>query len=109
MASLGSDVQSTSIELVSIIEEMRERKKGLDAEIARDEEEKKKIILDMKALEQRLNDVNESLRTKARTSNELNASINSTYAAFKEIVIASQDLLNSAKESSRLQGRSAYR
>lgn len=100
MAALGSEVQSTSTELVSVIEEMKDRRAQLDADIRRDEEEKQRIVKELQMLEARLHAVDERLMAKTAARNDLDKAITDTSAAFRGIVKASRKLLNSAKEES---------
>lgn len=100
MAALGSEVQSTSTELVSIIEEMKDQRRQLDIHIKAEEEEKTRLLREMKALEARIKLVDESLAVKHRARSELDRTISDTSDAFKNIVEASRKLLNSAREES---------
>eukprot|EP00796_Vickermania_ingenoplastis_P004433 gene4433-3232_t len=102
MASLGSDVQSTSIELVSLIEDMKERSAELDAYILQEEEEKLRIMAEVKSLEARLAVVNDSLKRKREAKEGLDRVLHQTFDAFKGILDNSKQLLSTAKEESSL-------
>lgn len=102
MASLGSDVQSTSIELVSIIEDMRERSTELEGYILQEEEEKLRIMTEIKALESRLAVIDDSLKRKKEAKEGLDKVLAQTFQAFKGILDHSRKLLSTAKEESSL-------
>lgn len=100
MANIGSDVQSTSVELVSVIEEMKERKAQLDQQISLEEKEVERLLREREALENHLSSLSTSLSQKRKASNNLNCKISETYTAFKTILDASRTLLSTAKEES---------
>ncbi|CCW59893.1 unnamed protein product [Phytomonas sp. EM1] len=100
MAWLGSTVQSTNVELVSIIEEMRERKSLLDEKIAEDQKEKAAIVADISKLNARLKSLDERLSGRIKESYKLDEMINETCTGFNSILDASQKLLLSVKEKS---------
>lgn len=100
MASLGSDVQATSNELVSAIEEMKERRAELEQEIRRGEEERNRLIAELKVLKARLATIDENLRQKVEAKCLLDKVINETSEAFRGIVEASRKLLNNVREES---------
>lgn len=102
MAALGSDAQATSIELVSIIEDMRERSEELEFYIVQEEEEKLRILTEMKALEARLAVVDDSLKRKKEAKTDLDHILNQTFQSFKAILDNSKKLLSSVKEESSL-------
>ncbi|CAD2214754.1 Sjoegren syndrome nuclear autoantigen 1 [Angomonas deanei] len=99
MASLGCDVQTTSIEIVSLIEEMKERSTELGIQIERDTAEKNRLLAEAKALEKRLAAVEEGLAIKVNVKNEVDRSLDETQAAFKEILDASKKILTNARQS----------
>ncbi|EPY34286.1 sporangia induced deflagellation-inducible protein [Strigomonas culicis] len=98
MASLGSDVQATSIEIVSIIEEMKERSADLEFELKREQEEKARIIVELGALQRRLSSIDESLGKKTAAKKELDQRLDETCAAFRNILESSKKLLSNAKD-----------
>lgn len=102
MAALGSDVQSTSIGLVSVIEEMREKAAELDFYIAHEEEQKIQISSEVKALQTRLSIIEDSLKRKKEAKGDLERVLTQTSQAFQKIVNSSRELLTSAKEESSL-------
>ncbi|KAH9589356.1 hypothetical protein LSM04_007344 [Trypanosoma melophagium] len=100
MASLGSDVQATSNELVSVIEEMKERRAELDQSIRREEEERTRLLTEIKALNARLTSIDESLRRKMEAKSDLDKVIHDTSDAFRKILDASKQLLSNVREES---------
>lgn len=100
MAALGSDVQSTSIEIVSVIEDMRDKSSELESYILQEEEEKIQILSEIKALECRLSVIEDSLKRKREAKGSLDKVLAQTYQAFQSIVDNSRQLLSSAKEES---------
>ncbi|KAK7197121.1 sjogren s syndrome nuclear autoantigen 1 [Novymonas esmeraldas] len=100
MAALGSDVQSTSVELVSVIERMKERKTWLDEQISTEEAEQERVLAEMRSMQARLALLKESLAKKHAVRAELERTITETYSAFKNILDASKKLLSTAKEES---------
>lgn len=100
MAALGSDVQATSVELVSVIEKMKERKTWLDEQIAAEEVECERVTAEMHAMQERLTALKASLTKKQAVRTDLERTISETYAAFKSILDASKKLLTTAKEES---------
>lgn len=105
MASLGADVQSTSNELVSVIEELKERRSELDRVIKKEEEEKLRLIAEIKVLTDRLNAVDESVTKKHAARTEFDRMITETSAAFAKILDSSRLLLSSVKHDSLLLGK----
>ncbi|KPI85293.1 hypothetical protein ABL78_5660 [Leptomonas seymouri] len=100
MAALGSDVQATSVELVSVIEKMRERKMLLDEHISTEEAERDNVVKELRALQAKLTALDESLARKRAVRAELDRSITETFSAFKGILEASKKLLSTAREES---------
>jgi sjoegren syndrome nuclear autoantigen 1 len=100
MAALGSDVQATSVELVSVIEKMRERKTMLDEYISAEEAERERLVNELRAMQAKLAALDESLARKRAVRTDLDRTIAETYSAFKSIVDASKKLLTTAKEES---------
>lgn len=98
MASLGADVQTTSNELVILIEDMKERRADLDRVIKREEEEKLRLLGELKALTDRLNAVEDSLNRKLHTRQEFDRTIAETSAAFSNILDSSRKLLSTLKQ-----------
>lgn len=100
MAALGSDVQATSVELVSVIEKMRERKVLLDEHISVEEAERDRLMSELRAMQTKLAALDDSLARKRAVRTDLDRSISETYSAFKNILDASKKLLSAAKEES---------
>jgi Sjoegren syndrome nuclear autoantigen 1 len=102
MTAVGADLQSTNNELVAIIEELKERRNELDRLIQREEEEKSKIINEMKMLSDRLARVEDSLQHKLHTRAEFDSTIEATSMQFAKILDSSRLLLQSVKSESVL-------
>ncbi|RNF07717.1 sporangia induced deflagellation-inducible protein [Trypanosoma conorhini] len=100
MASLGSDVQATSNELVSVIEELKERRTEIEQSIRCDEEERNRVLAELKALNARLVAIEESLKQKTGAKSMLDKVIYETSERFRGIVEASRQLLSNAREES---------
>ncbi|GET92509.1 hypothetical protein, conserved [Leishmania tarentolae] len=100
MAALGSDVQATSVELVSVIEKMKERKMVLEEQIAAEETEYEGVLAELRAMQERIASLKDSLAKKQAVRADLERTISETYAAFKSILDASKKLLSTAKEES---------
>lgn len=100
MAAVGADVQATSTELVNLIEELRERRNDVDSSIKREEEEKNKVIGEMKALAERLRLLEDSLKRKYTAREDFDRAINETSTQFARILDTSRNLLSSVKQES---------
>lgn len=98
MASLGADVQTTSNELVILIEDMKERRAELDRVIKREEEEKLRLLGEIKTLTDRLSAVDDSLNRKVQTRQEFDRTIAETSSAFSKILDSSRMLLSTLKQ-----------
>ncbi|KEG11770.1 sporangia induced deflagellation-inducible protein [Trypanosoma grayi] len=93
MASLGSDMQATSNELVSVIEEMKEQRAEIDESIRREEEERNRLLTEINALQGRLTTIEDSLKRKFSARADLDKVINHTSEVFGGILEASKELL----------------
>lgn len=102
MASLGVDVQSTSNELVSLIEDMKERRTELDRVIKKEEDERLKLLATIKGLQDQLAVVEDSLSKKHAARTEFDRTISETSQAFAKILDSSRLLLSSVKQESLL-------
>ena len=100
MAAVGADVQATSTELVNLIEELRERRTDVDTSIKREEEEKNKVIGEMKALAERLRLLDDSLKRKYTAREDFDRAIHETSTQFSKILDTSRNLLSSVKQES---------
>ncbi|KPA82580.1 hypothetical protein ABB37_03611 [Leptomonas pyrrhocoris] len=100
MAALGSDVQTTSVELVSVIEKMRERKALLDEHISAEEAEREHLVSELRVMQAKLTALDDSLARKRAVRTDLDRTIAETFSAFKSILDASKKLLSTAREES---------
>ncbi|KAG5494170.1 hypothetical protein JKF63_02005 [Porcisia hertigi] len=100
MAALGSDVQATSVELVSVIERMKEQKTWIEEQISAEEAEYESVLAKARIMQERLTALKDSLAKKQAVRADLERTISETYSAFKSILDASKKLLSTAKEES---------
>merc|ERR1719473_2300913 len=106
MSHAGSALQSTSTDLVQYIEELRGKRNDLDNFIQREEEEKARIVNDLRILNERLARVDEGLARRYAARQEYDKTIAETENAFSKIVDSSRTLLHVLKrESTTLQKR----
>ena len=87
-------------ELVSCIEDLREKREELNRSLLRDEEEKAKIQKELSALTERLARLNEDLARKMQARVEFDQTIQETEAAYMKILESSQ-----TREGGRAGGR----
>lgn len=64
MAEVGTALQTTNSELVKCIEELRTKREEANKQIQREEEEKSRIVQELRVLQERLNRLEESLALK---------------------------------------------
>lgn len=102
MAALGADVQMASNELVTLIEDLKERRTELDRVIKKEEDEKLRLAAEIKNLNDRLRLVDESLAKKHAARSEFDKTISETSTAFSKILDSSRLLLSSVKQESIL-------
>ena len=74
-------MQNYNSELVSCIEDLREKREELNRSIAADEEEKAKIQNDLRILTERLSKLNDSLARKIASRTEYDKTITETEGA----------------------------
>eukprot|EP00310_Coccolithus_braarudii_P013998 CAMPEP_0183350938 /NCGR_PEP_ID=MMETSP0164_2-20130417/22126_1 /TAXON_ID=221442 /ORGANISM="Coccolithus pelagicus ssp braarudi, Strain PLY182g" /LENGTH=112 /DNA_ID=CAMNT_0025522977 /DNA_START=67 /DNA_END=405 /DNA_ORIENTATION=- len=96
----GGTLQNYNNELVSCIEELREKREELNRSIAADEEEKAKIQNDLRILTERLSRINDNLARKIASRTEYDKTITETEAAYSKILESSQTLLHVLKRES---------
>jgi len=97
MANQGASLQTYNSELVSCIEDLRERKDAINRQVLREEEDKARIQLDLNILTDRLAWINETLAGKIQANNEYDRTIQETEAAYMKILESSQSLLQVLK------------
>jgi len=93
-------LQNYNSELVSCIEDLREKREELNRSIAADEEEKAKIQNDLRILTERLSKLNDSLARKIASRTEYDKTITETEGAYAKILESSQTLLHVLKRES---------
>merc|ERR1711972_1276514 len=99
-ATAGGTLQNYNSELVSCIEDLREKREELNRSIAADEEEKAKIQNDLRILTERLSRINDNLAKKIASRTEYDKTITETEAAYSKILESSQTLLHVLKRES---------
>eukprot|EP01063_Lacrimia_lanifica_P034186 TRINITY_DN626_c0_g2_i1.p2 TRINITY_DN626_c0_g2~~TRINITY_DN626_c0_g2_i1.p2 ORF type:complete len:127 (+),score=57.77 TRINITY_DN626_c0_g2_i1:64-444(+) len=87
-------------ELISHIEHMKERRADLDRFITKEEEEKARIVNDLRILNERLARIDEGLARKYAARQEYDKTIAETENAFSKIVDSSRTLLHVLKRES---------
>ncbi|CEL96424.1 unnamed protein product [Vitrella brassicaformis CCMP3155] len=97
MAAQGASLQNYNNELVKCIEDLREKREQVNAQIMKEEEEKQKIQKEVALLTDRLNKINEGLVRKTQARNEYDKTIQETEAAYMKILESSQTLLHVLK------------
>eukprot|EP00667_Euglena_gracilis_P026996 EG_transcript_33012 len=100
MAEVGANLQNTNNELVKCIEELRERRAEAERLIAKDEEEKQRIVHELQILTERLKRLDEGLSKKYAARSEYDKAIKETENAFSKILESSKTLLNVIKKES---------
>lgn len=100
MAAVGAEVQAANSELVQLIEELRERRADVDKGIRREEEERDRVIAEMKTLAERLRLLDESISRKESARADFDRTITETSAHFAKILESSRVLLSSVKQDS---------
>jgi Sjoegren syndrome nuclear autoantigen 1 len=100
MASLGADLQVTNNELVSIIEELKDRRGQLDRAIQKEEDERLQIAVQIQELSSRLQAVDQSLQLKYAARKDFDETIQSTAVSFANILDSSRILLSTVKRDS---------
>jgi Sjoegren syndrome nuclear autoantigen 1 len=100
MASLGADLQSTNNELVSIIEELKERRQELDRAIQREEDDRSLVAAQIQELTARLSALDQALQLKYVARKDFDETIQSTAVSFSNILDSSRVLLSTVKRDS---------
>ncbi|KAJ9457938.1 13 kDa deflagellation-inducible protein [Diplonema papillatum] len=100
MADTGVTLQSTNAELLNHIEGMKEKRGELDRFIQKEEEEKARIVNDLRILNERLARVDEGLARKYAARQEYDKTIAETENAFSKIIDSSRTLLHVLKRES---------
>ena len=96
----NTDLQNYNAELVSCIEDLREKREELNRTILREEEEKAKIQKDLSVLTDRLTKINENLAKRLQARTEYDRTIEETEQAYMKILESSQTLLHVLKRES---------
>lgn len=100
MASTGADMQATNNELVTIIEELKDKRQLLDRSIQVDEEERHHLNHELKLLQAKLQRIDDSLAKKYAARGDFDKTIQETAVAFGNILDSSRVLLTAVKRES---------
>lgn len=95
-----ADLQNYNAELVTCIEDLREKREDLNKTILQEEEEKAKIQKDISVLTDRLANLNENLAKRMQARTEYDRTIEETEQAYMKILESSQTLLHVLKRES---------
>ena len=95
---MSSGLNNTNTELVKMMDGIIKQKNEIQSLIDQEEEEKRQIEEQMRALAERLEVLNTSLGRKYHTRNEYDKTINETQSAFNKILESSQTLLHVLKK-----------
>jgi sjoegren syndrome nuclear autoantigen 1 len=108
MAAVGADLQGTNNELVTIIEELKERRSDLDRAIQKEEDDRAQVLAQIQELSARLSTLDQSLQHKYAARKDFDDTIQSTAVSFANILDSSRVLLSTVKRDSlSLASRSA--
>jgi len=91
-------MQSTNNQLITIIEELREKRAEVDSLITRDEEEKQRIVTNIRTLNEKLARLDEGLVRKYSARQDYDKTISETENAFQKILESSKVLLTVLKK-----------
>ena len=86
---MSTGLNNTNTELVKMMDTIIGQKNEIQALIDQEEEEKRQIEEQMRALSERLETLNASLGKKYHTRNEYDKTINETQSAFNKILESS--------------------
>eukprot|EP01059_Diplonema_ambulator_P023728 TRINITY_DN392_c0_g1_i3.p1 TRINITY_DN392_c0_g1~~TRINITY_DN392_c0_g1_i3.p1 ORF type:complete len:114 (+),score=46.55 TRINITY_DN392_c0_g1_i3:60-401(+) len=100
MTESTSMMQNTHQELITHIDNMKEKRAELDRFIHKEEEEKARIVNDLRILNERLARVDEGLARKYAARQEYDKTIAETENAFSKIIDSSRTLLHVLKRES---------
>lgn len=100
LRTTNPDLQNYNSELMTCIEDLREKREELNRAILREEEEKAKIQKDLSMLTDRLSKINENLAKRMQARTEYDRTIEETEQAYMKILESSQTLLSVLKRES---------
>lgn len=94
------DLQNYNAELVTCIEDLREKREALNRTILQEEEEKAKIQKNISLMTDRLAKLNDNLSMRVQARQEYDKTIEETEQAYMKILESSQTLLHVLKRES---------
>jgi len=101
MAQQGAALQTYNNELVRCLEELCSRRQSLQAEIDKEQEEKRQLDQERSRVEERLQAVEEALEHKIKSRAEYDRIIAESEQAYLKILESSQLLVNLVKTKSQ--------
>ena len=105
MSAGAASMQTSNNELIKCIEDLKEKREELNAQIVREEEEKAKIQNDLQILTRRLSQLQETTAKKAGLRNDYDNTIKETEMAYMKILESSQTLLQVLKREATNLGK----
>lgn len=109
MTQQGATLQGINNEMVTCIEDLRQKREEVNIQVVVEEEERLKIQNDLHILTERLARINESIARKMATREEFDRTISETEAAYMKILESSQTLLQLLKRESSGKGGKGQR
>jgi len=97
----GSSLQEYNAELVSCIDDLRDRREELNRDLLHEEEHRAQVQQDLATLMNRLATINESLSQKIHARNQYDRTIQETEGAFMKILENSESLLQTLKKETK--------
>ena len=85
MAQQGATLQSINNEMVTCIEDLRQKREEVNSQILVEEEERIKVQNDLHILTERLARINESVSRKMATREEFDRTISETESAYMKV------------------------
>lgn len=101
MAKQGAALQTYNNELVKCLEQLCERRKGLQGEIDAEEQTKSVLEAEMRKITSKLDKVNESLAAKLEKRDRYDKTITESEQAYLKILESSQVLLNVVQKDTK--------
>ena len=101
MAGQGAVLQTYNTELVGCLEELCERRQGIQAEIDTEQDEKMQLEAERARIEERLHEVDAGLSTKLASRAEYDRIIAESEQAYLKILESSQLLVHLVKTKSQ--------
>ena len=101
MTKKGKDLQKYNIDIVKLIEELKQKKENNNTHIQENKDKKTNLENQLRTLTSDLAGVNKTLTTKESLHKKLLSTIQKTEQAYMNILESSLTLLNTAKEENK--------